>query len=317
MDPNLFKLVDSVAENQQRFLDKIKMFIARKPHGRQAAKVALHSNPEDLHSSLTLLARTYDQWAVDADLLDRWPKFVEGEPVIIYFGTYLNTKGIGELVASFPAILQKVPKARLLIIGYGGYREHVEGMLSSLETGNVESFIAFCQAGNFLDASPNQLQSIFRKLSPKECQRITVTGIMEHSQLSEILPIASVSVVGSKCAEAFGMVMVESMSSGVLPLGNYHSGLADVLDVVKNVDPSLEAIMHMDTKPGGKFELADGSYMVEELPKRVVNALEYLYPKGYEDHSQRKQISQKLRSIALENFAWTKICKSLLEPLPQ
>ena len=320
MDPNMFQLVDSVAENQQRFLDKIKTFMARKPQGRQAAKVTLPSNPvrvEDLHGSLRVLAGTYDQWAVDADLLERWPKIVEGEPIIISFGTYLNTKGIGELVASFPAILQKVPKARLLLIGYGPYREHMEGMLSSFESGNVESFIAFCQAGSFLDSSSDQLQSIFRKLSPEERQRITVTGITEHSQLSEILPIASVSIVATKGAEAFGMVMVESMSSGVLPLGNYHSGLADVLDVVKNADPSLEAVMHMDPKPGGKFEFADGSYIVEELPKRVIKALEYLYPNGYEDHSRRRQISQKLRSIAVENFSWTKICKALSEPLPQ
>ena len=320
MDPNVFKLVDSVAENQQRFLNKIKTFIARKPQGRQAAKVALPKDPaqvEDLHCALTVIAGTYDRWAVDADLLERWPKIVEGEPVIISFGAYLNTKGIGELVASFPTILQKVPKARLLLIGFGPYREHMEGMLSSLESGNVESFIAFSQAGDFLDSSPDQLRNIFRMLSPEERQRITVTGITEHSQLSEILPIASVSIVATKCAEAFGMVMVESMSSGVLPLGNYHSGLADVLDVVKNADPSLEAIMHMDPKPGGKFEFADGSHIVEDLPKRVVKALEYLYPNGYEDQSQRRQISQKLRSIAIENFSWTKICKALSEPLPQ
>ena len=319
MDPNVFQLVDSVAENQQRFLDKIKMFMARKSQGRRAAKVAVPSNPaqvEDLQGSLRELAGTYDQWAVDADLLERWPNIVEGEPIIVSFGTYLNMKGIGELVAAFPAVLQNIPKARLLLIGYGPYREHMEGMLSSLESGNVESFIAFCQAGNFLDSSPDQLRTIFRKLSPEERQRITVTGITEHSQLCEILPIASVSIVATKGAEAFGMVMVESMSSGVLPLGNYHSGLADVLDVVKSADPSLEAIMHMDIKPGGKFEFANGSYIVEELPKRVIKALEYLYPNGYEDQSRRRQVSEKLRSIAVENFSWTKICKALLEPLP-
>ena len=244
-------------------------------------------------------------------------EIVDSEPVIVYFGAYLNTKGVGELVASFPAILRKVPKARLLVIGYGGYREHMEGILTSLESGDMESFIAFCQAGNFLDASSDQLRNVFRKLSLEERQHVAVTGITEHSQLSEILPIASISVVATKCAEAFGMVMVESMSSGVLPIANYHSGLADVLDVVKNADPSLEAIMHMDPKPGGKFEFADGSYTLEELPKRVIKALEYLYPNRYQDNSQRRQVSQKLRSIAVENFSWTKICKSLLEPLPQ
>ena len=319
MDPNVFQLLDGVAENQKRFLDKVKSFISRKPDGRQASKISLPKEPahaKDLHGSLTTLAGSYDQWAVDSDLLDRWPKITKGEPLVIYFGAYLNTKGVGELIASFPAILQEVPQARLLVVGYGGYREHMEGMLSSLVAGDVDAFIAFCQAGSFLDAQPDELRDIFRQLCPEERQRITVTGILEHSQLSEILPLASVAVVGSKCAEAFGMVMVESMSSGVLPISNYHSGLADVLDVVKKEDPSIEEIMHMDPQPGGKFKLADGSVLVKELPKRVVKVLKYLYPNGYLDDSQRKGVAKKLRTIAVENFSWTKICKSLLEPLP-
>lgn len=320
MDPNVFQVLNQLSENKQQFREKIKSFISRKPNGRQALKISLPKNPaqaEDLHGSLTTLAGSYDQWAVDSDLLERWPEIAESEPIVIYFGAYLNTKGIGELIASFPVVLSEIPMARLIVVGYGGFREHMEGMLSSLEAGDVDSFVAYCRAGNFLDASPDQLRNIFRPLSPDERQRITVTGIMEHNQLSEILPVASVAVVGSKCAEAFGMVMVESMSSGVLPISNYHSGLADVLDVVKKVDPSLEAIMRMDPQPGGKFELVDGSVMLQELPRKVIQALEYLYPNGYLDESKRKHVSQKLRSIAVQNFSWTKICKSLLEPLSQ
>ena len=320
MDPDVFQIADSVAENQKRFLDKIESFISRKPGGRRASDITLPEYPaqcNDLCGSLTALAGSYDQWAVDSDLLQRWPKMIEGEPIVIYFGSYLNTKGVGELIASFPSVLQEVPNARLFVVGYGGYREHMEGMLTALSTGDVGAFVAFCRAGSFLDASPIQLRENFRQLSPEEFQRITVTGIMEHSQLSELLPLASVAVVGSKCAEAFGMVTVEAMSSGVLPISNYHSGLADVLDVVKKADPSLEEVMRMDPQPGGKFELVDGSVMLEELPKRVVKALKYLFPNGYRDDSRRKEVAQRLRRIAVENFSWTKICKSLLEPLPQ
>ncbi len=321
MDPNVFQLLDSVQENQQRFLEKTKSFIDRKPTGRQATTMILPDDPvhiDDLHGSLTTLAGTYDQWAVDSDLLKRWPTITEGEPIIIYFGAYLNTKSVGEVVASFPIVLREVPKARLLVIGYGGYREHMEGMLKSMESGDMDAFIAFCQAGDFLDASPDRLRSIFRTISSQERQRITITGIMEHSQLSEILPMASIAVVGSKCAEAFGMVTVEAMCSGVLPLSNYHSGLRDILDVVKSTDPALEAIMHMEPQPGGKFKLSNGSALMEELPKRIVRALEYLYPNSqYLDSSRRKKVSQRLRDIATANFSWTKICSSLLQPLSQ
>ena len=318
IDPNVFQLLASVKENQQCFLESIEGFIERKPAGRRASKVALSKDPaslDDLHSSLTTLAGTYDQWAVDSDLLERWPTIQEGEPIVVYLGAYLNTKGVGEIVASFPLVLQVIPEARLLVIGFGGYREHVEGMLSSMVSGDMGSFTAFCKAGEFLDSSPDQLQNIFRKISPEERQRITVTGIMEHGQLSKILPMASLAVVGSKCAEAFGMVTVEAMCSGVLPLSNYHSGLADVLDVVKKTDPTLEAIMHLEPQPGGKFELANGSAMIEELPKRVIAALRYLYPDNqFRNTSRRKEVSEKLRSIAVENFSWSKICMSLLQP---
>ena len=321
MDPNVFLLLNSVQNNQQQFLEKIKSFIDRKPTGRQAAKIVLPKNPasiDDLHGTLSGLAGSYNQWAVDYDLLDHWPAITEEEPVVVYFGSYLNTKGVGEVLVSFPVVLHEIPKARLLVIGYGGYREHMEGILTSMESGDVDAFIAFCQAGCFIDASPDQLRGIFRKISPEERQRIIITGIMEHSQLSEILPLASISIVGSKCAEAFGMVTVEAMCSGVLPLSNYHSGLADILDVVKEADSSLEAIMHIESQPGGKFEFADGAGLLKELPQKVIRAFQYLYPnKEYHDTSRRKEISEKLRSIAVENFSWTRICTLLLQPLSQ
>ena len=321
MDPNVFQLLDGVQENQQRFLEKVKSFIKRKPRGRQAARVILPNDPAhavDLHGSLTALAGTYDQWAVDSDLLNRWPAIVEGEPIIIYFGAYLNTKGVGEVVTSFPVVLHEVPEARLLVVGFGSYREHMEGILSSMESGDVDAFVAFCQAGNFLDASPDQLKRIFQKISPEERQRITITGITEHSQLCEILPMASIAIVATKCDEAFGMVTVEAMCSGVLSVINNHSGLADILDVVKKTDPSLEAIMHMEPQQGGRFEFADGSAMMEQIPKKLIEALQYLYPKSqYHDTSRRKEVAEKLRSIAVKNFSWTKICTSLLQPLSQ
>ena len=320
MDPDVFQLLVTVPENQHCFLKKIEDFIKRKPTGRQAERIVLPdtcASSDELHRSLTILASTYDQWAVDSDLLKRWPTITEDEPVIVYFGSYLNTKGVGEILVSFPVILSQVPKARLLVIGYGGYREHMEGILSSMESGDVDAFVAFCQAGSFLDASPDQLRSVFQRISPEERQRITITGIIEHSQLCEILPMASISIVGSKSSEAFGMVTVEAMCSGVLPLSNYHSGLADILDVVKKSDSSLEAIMHLESQSGGKFGFADGSVLLKQLPERVIMALNYLYPdKEYCNTSRRKEISESLRAIAVENFSWNKICVSLLQSLP-
>ena len=317
MDPSLFQLLDSTLANQERFLTKVKSFVERRPNGRRASNTTLPIHPsrhEDLRSALVSLADSYDQWSVDADLISRWPVISEDEPIVCYFGAYLHSKGVGELLASFPRILEQVPKARLLIIGYGSYREHMEGMMSAFESGNVDDFTSYARAGDFLDCSSDQLRALFRHLSPSECQRVTITGMLEHKQLCEILPLASVVVVPSKGSEAFGMVTVEAMSCGVLSICNYHTGIKDVLDVVKKSDSRLEAIMHVDSQPGGTHDQADGAFLVDRLPKRVIQALQFLYPKGYKDCKHRQDVAKRLRKIAVDNFSWDQICTALLEP---
>lgn len=57
--------------------------------------------------------------------------------------------------------------------------------------------------------------------------------------MAEILPLCTICVVPSKAAEAFGMVTVESMAAGVLPICNNHSGLADVLNSINAEFPEL------------------------------------------------------------------------------
>ena len=52
----------------------------------------------------------------------------------------------------------------------------------------------------------------------------------------------------SKAAEAFGMVTVESMAAGVLPLCNNHTGLADVLNVIEKSYPEIVAQTRVDPK---------------------------------------------------------------------
>ena len=42
---------------------------------------------------------------MDADLLERFPSILPSEPVIMYFGKFLNTKGVGEVLVSFVHVL--------------------------------------------------------------------------------------------------------------------------------------------------------------------------------------------------------------------
>ena len=318
INPNVFKLADEIVVNQTRFLSKVQAFIQKQPNGRIAKNIILPSVfSSDLHQNLTTLADTYDQKSVDADLVERWIPINEGEPVICFFGKFLNTKGVGEILAIFPSILLKIPKIRLILVGFGRYREHMEGMLSAMKSGDMNAFKTYITAGGFLDnISDDHLAKIFRKLSQEECDRITITGILEHEQLCEILPLASISIVASKASEAFGMVSIEAMAAGVLPLCNRHTGLADVLQCVEEIEPELGSLMGIDTHPGGIHGVADGAFFIEQLPLKIESALAFLYPNGYQDDSRRKEIARKLREIAMTRFSWDKIGKSLIEELP-
>ena len=301
MDPDIFALNDDFEKSHSQFLEKVRARIAKNPNGRRQHAVSAPNGASGnaLHKTLTEHSDTYDQRATDADLLERWPHLQADEPVILYFGKFLDTKGAGELLVTVPTILARVPQARVIFVGFGSYREHLEGMLQALATGDLESFIAYARAGNFVEEM--DFSKWFRRLSPEEMSRITVTGILDHDTLRELLPLARLSVVPSKWAEPFGMVAVEAMAAGVMPLINNHAGLRDVVNEVTAVSPELAELISLDRPT-----------FVDQLPGKIEAALRYLYPNGFGDQEKRRQVGRELRQISVEKFSWGGIARRLL-----
>jgi len=116
---------------------------------------------------------------------ERLAAFFEGDrPTILYFGKLLLNKGVHVLLEAVDGT-----DARILIVGFGDYREQLERL-----------------AGD----------------------RATFTGPLEHRHLVHLIPLADVTVVPSIFPEAFGMVAAEAAAGGSLPLVARHSGLAEV-----------------------------------------------------------------------------------------
>ncbi|XP_013421312.1 uncharacterized protein LOC106181476 [Lingula anatina] len=319
MDPTVFSLCKSIDSNITAFLEVIGKHIAKEGNGRRAADIQfpkISNSSENIHQKLVDLGKSYNQRVVDADLPTRLPKFAADEPVITYFGKFLNTKGVGEILLSFPAIVKAVPKARLLLIGFGTFREHLEAMIHGLTTGDITLFKAAAHSKDengktFLDSNID-IDKYFRKLEPSEASRIIVTGCLNHSELGLILPLASIGVVASKASEAFGMVAVEAMSAGVLPLCVYHSGLIDVLDQTKEKEPELEALMHLEVESGGDFGVAAGASFMEAFKPKVMKALAHLYP-ATDEGKKKLSVSEKIRAVAEAIWSWDGICQRLVE----
>lgn len=305
MDPDLFRPVDDLSLGQSRFLDRVRERIDANPQGRRAHRVPPRgeATSEAYHQQLVRLGATYDQRAPDADLLEKWPQLQADEPLILYFGKFLKTKGVGELLLAVPEVLAQIPEARFVFVGFGTYREHLEAMIQALGTGDTGALSACGAAGDFV--VPAALSRPRRPLTAEEQARITVTGILDHAALGALLPLADISIVPSKLAEAFGMVAVEAMSAGVLPLCNYHTGLRDVVDVVRTERPDLAHKMALDPEQ-----------LVEQLPVKIVEALQFLYPAGFADRRHRNEVGTALRQIAVDKFSWQGIAGRLLSADP-
>jgi len=303
MDPDIFKLSKDFGASKENFLENINRMARSNAKGRRHRAVALRAEGDEnhRHERLVRAGEAYDQRAVDSDLAGKWPDVRLDEPLILYFGKFLPAKGVGEILLSVPAVLSNHPKARFVFVGFGSYREHLEGMIQGLLHGDRKLFAACARAGDFVEiGNPGDW---FRPLGPHERDRITVTGILDHEALSVLLPLASLTIVPSKWPEAFGMVAVEAMAAGVLPLCNDHAGLRDVIETVADISPEIAELMRLDR-----------SQFVAQLPGKIDAALNFLYPNGYADHRHRQKISLKLRRISVENFSWDGIARKLISP---
>lgn len=122
------------------------------------------------------------------------------EKIILHVGALLPKKGLEILLETMPAILKKVPEAKLLIVGSGPMSE------------------------------PWKEQ--FRSLG----DRIVFLGYFPHRLLSLLFPCADVAVFPSLIPEAGPLVFLESLASGTLPLGTNQGGMKDFF---KTMEPSF------------------------------------------------------------------------------
>jgi len=302
IDPEVFVPAADFAANNTRFLNKVRARIQENCRGRR------RRNPpgpagrtgESFHSALVAASDTYDQQAVDPDLPGRWQPIKENTPVIMYSGKFLAAKGVGELLALAPGILSRIPESRFVFVGFGAYREHLEGIIHAFGTGSFRLADACAGAGGFVEKV--DMQHAFRRLSAAELDHIAVTGLLDHESLGELLPMAALCIVPSRMAEAFGMVAVEAMAAGVLPICNYHTGLKDIVDELCEAMPELADLLYFDRDT-----------FFDELPGRIIAALDYLFPRGFGDQNKRRSVGDKLRRFAVDRFSWDHIARILVD----
>ncbi|MDX6670262.1 MAG: hypothetical protein QOI91_625 [Solirubrobacteraceae bacterium] len=174
--------------------------------------------------------------------------------LVAFVGKLIVSKGIDLLLAAWPLVLQREPRARLVVVGFGAYREAVERMLATLAAGDLDAVRELALAGREAEGGPRgRLEMLLAFLDRLEADHdararyldaaagladaVVLTGRLEHEDLAELLPACEALVTPSTFPEAFGMVAVEAAACGVFPVSAGHSGLAEVADVLARAVP--------------------------------------------------------------------------------
>jgi glycosyltransferase involved in cell wall biosynthesis len=233
------------------------------------------------------------------------------ERIVGYVGKLIVSKGVDLLLAAWPLVCARVPDARLLVVGFGGYREALGRMVAALGRADLDELREIARLGReleggppgplshliaFLDGLDGAARATYLEGMPAAAQRIRLTGRLEHDDLPLALPAFSAQVVPSTFPEAFGMVAAEAACCGALPLSAAHSGLAEVSDVLAEaLDPELAPLLSFERGPGAVEDIADRLVRWLELPA-----------------SERARAAGALSDLARRRFGWEGVANGVI-----
>jgi glycosyltransferase involved in cell wall biosynthesis len=246
------------------------------------------------------------------------------DPMVCFVGKLIVSKGIDLLLAAWPLVLMRQPRAKLVVVGFGTYREGVEVLLRGLERADERLLMHVCRQGRALEGGPRDQLTYLRTFleslrgrheryfaAAKKMRRtVLFTGRLDHGDLGHLLPSAEAVVMPSMFPEAFGMVAAEAAASGALPISAGHSGLAEVAAILGEKLP---------LKVRSLLTFERGMRAVEDLAGAINGWLEL-------DPRMRATARTALARTAADRFGWEKVAQNVtaaavgrtavLEPVP-
>ena len=263
---------------------------------------------EDLEAGESDAGDTGSSWArdpADAARAVRWLAETDG-PRVVFVGKLIVSKGVDLLVAAWPLVHARHPDARLLLCGFGAYREGLESLAESLGAGDLEAARGIAHRGRELEGGPTEplhyLASFLAEPPPgyvgaarEAAGSIALSGRLEHSEVGRLVPACDALVFPSTHPEAFGMVAAEAASAGVLPVSAAHSGAAEVSQALADDLPGEVAALV-------SFALGEGA--IEAIAARLNGWLGL-------GANERQVARTALRETAKRLWGWEQVAQEV------
>jgi glycosyltransferase involved in cell wall biosynthesis len=285
-----------------RALEEMRGGSGRGPEQDEASRAALDlsEDADELASALRAVAASYDARTHDRDLGERLGAFLSTEddsPLVIYVGKLIHSKGVHSLLAAFVRV-QRLTDTRLLVVGFGTFREALQALTHSLSTGDEKSVERIAKLGKTFEGGPVEplehfefSQELLRAATGME-NSVEFIGPLYHEDLAKLLPAADVAVVPSIFPETFGLVAAEFAASGVVPFVADHSGLREAGEIIGRGLP-LDLRVSLD---GFEENLARALTDFLKLPKK-----------------ERRRCGEIVRRNCVEHLSWTTLANRLVE----
>jgi len=321
VDIDLFRILEG---SRKKSIDQLKRILEGRlkllPDGK---------SPEQKQSFFRELDETSSVGEVDALVAKYNAEYTQGHPdrdiletlerinwkdswVLLFVGKYLWTKGIQMVISALPIVLDAVPDLHLLLVGFGSYREELEALVYSLASGRRELFRYLIEKSlsqmqpweelcvdkpfKFLDALARrkEIKSYFDSAAQNDIAgHVHFLGALSHAELGRLLPCADGFVAASVCPEAFGMVSIEALASGVLPIISNQTGFKEIVDLVS----------------GKVYEMND-SPRVNIDEDMIFNIAENIIRNIKRGNLRNPELKEKFRRLTVDHFSWESIART-------
>jgi glycosyltransferase involved in cell wall biosynthesis len=227
--------------------------------------------------------------------------------IVSFVGKLIVSKGVDLLLAAWPLVVAHVPAARLVVVGFGTYRDGLVRMVAALARGDLAELREVAARGRELEGGPpgelsylarflERVDGSYLEAAAAAAERVHFTGRLEHDDLPELLPACEVQVMPSTFPEAFGMVAAEAAACGVLPLSANHSGMAEVTaTLAPALDEPLRPLMSFEPGPAA----------VEQIAEKLIAWLTL-------DRPVRDRSAGALAGLAQARYGWESVAEGVI-----
>lgn len=219
--------------------------------------LALRCHVIPLGVNLQLFPSIHDPQRHQSRVQARQKRKLGGKPVLLFVGRIIPQKGLHHLLEAFVEVVKQEPQVRLLIAGSSFYGKNIE-----------TEYVKTC------------------KQIVKSCEKsVDWLGYVPNDQLPEIYQSADLLVTPSIGSEAFGLVNLEAMATGLPVLTTRVGGIGEVVQ--------------------------DGINGKLLQPKNLSKRLEKVLLHWLKNPEKLKEMGRQSRQIVEDQFSWNRVANDL------